>query len=236
MIISHRFNFIYIRTRKTASTSTELALSRFLGPEDVITPLCERDENLRKSLSIRGPQNYIVENGTKGFRQMNKPAIRLYNYIPAEELRNAVDESVWQTDYKFCIDRNPWDKVISLYYHRYKSPPRPSLLSFIESGECADAVNFGLYTVGDEPIVDFIGRYENLYTDMAKIFDILHLPWPPDLPWAKAQFREDRRPYSDVLSLDEAALISKTYAKEISFFGYIYDQRGISNKLGELCT
>jgi hypothetical protein len=39
MIISHKHKFIFLKTRKTASTSTEFALNEICGPEDVVTPV-----------------------------------------------------------------------------------------------------------------------------------------------------------------------------------------------------
>ncbi|MEL6382956.1 MAG: chondroitin 4-O-sulfotransferase, partial [Cyanobacteria bacterium J06626_18] len=32
MIISHEYKFIFLKTRKTAGTSIEIALSKFCGP------------------------------------------------------------------------------------------------------------------------------------------------------------------------------------------------------------
>ena len=45
---------------KTAGTSIEVALSRYLGADDVITPIFEEDEPLRAAPGYRGPQNYLV--------------------------------------------------------------------------------------------------------------------------------------------------------------------------------
>ena len=39
MIISRAHNFIFIKTRKTAGSSMEMALASHVGPEDVVTPL-----------------------------------------------------------------------------------------------------------------------------------------------------------------------------------------------------
>ena len=63
MIVSHRHRFIFIKTRKTASTSIEIALSQFCGPEDIITPIHPDDEAIRRSLGYPGPQNFLMQPG-----------------------------------------------------------------------------------------------------------------------------------------------------------------------------
>jgi len=56
MIVSHEHKFIFLKTKKTAGTSIELALTELCGPQDVITPLTEIDEARRTN--GRGPQNW----------------------------------------------------------------------------------------------------------------------------------------------------------------------------------
>ena len=41
MIVSHKHKFIFIKTKKTAGTAIEAALSELCGPQDVITPFRE---------------------------------------------------------------------------------------------------------------------------------------------------------------------------------------------------
>jgi hypothetical protein len=47
MIVSHEHKFIFLKTKKTAGTSIELALSELCGTDDVIAPLTEIDEARR---------------------------------------------------------------------------------------------------------------------------------------------------------------------------------------------
>ena len=58
MIINHSKKFIFFANRKTASTSTAIALSSSCDHNDVITPL-GRDEKIRKELGYQGPTNFI---------------------------------------------------------------------------------------------------------------------------------------------------------------------------------
>jgi hypothetical protein len=39
MIVSHKYKFIFLKTKKTAGTSIEISLSRYCDEDDIITPL-----------------------------------------------------------------------------------------------------------------------------------------------------------------------------------------------------
>ncbi len=57
MIVSHKHQFVFLKTRKSAGTSAEIALSKHCGPDDIITPLSPEDEAMRRDLGYRGAQN-----------------------------------------------------------------------------------------------------------------------------------------------------------------------------------
>jgi hypothetical protein len=67
MIVSHEHKFIFIKTKKTAGTAIEAALSELCGPSDMITPYREESERDRKG---RGPQNYRIEHKLKPQRPL----------------------------------------------------------------------------------------------------------------------------------------------------------------------
>ena len=62
MIISHEHRFIFLKTKKTAGTAIEAALSQLCGPECVVTPYREESEQDRKGLA---PQNYRIDHPLK---------------------------------------------------------------------------------------------------------------------------------------------------------------------------
>jgi hypothetical protein len=226
MIISHRHRFIFIKTRKTAGTSIEIALSRFCGAEDIITPITPKEEEIRKELGYRGPQNcflplvrYVPKDWARLFVK-GKRALVFYNHIPAKSIRTLVDEENWNTYFKFCFERNPWDKAISWYYWiTRQSEPQLSLSEFILSGK-ANRSDFGLYTINGEIVVDRVGLYENLSQELERIAEYLNLPDRIRLPKAKANYRKDRRHYREVLGLEEQGVIAKAFAREIAHLGY----------------
>lgn len=48
MIVSKKYGFIFLKTRKTAGTSIEIALSRATARDDIITRISADDEILRQ--------------------------------------------------------------------------------------------------------------------------------------------------------------------------------------------
>lgn len=71
MILCHKYKFIFLKTKKTASTSIELLLSKICGKNDIITPVSEltwlgnlrrfekvTEEDLREIIKAKPPQNY----------------------------------------------------------------------------------------------------------------------------------------------------------------------------------
>ncbi|WP_293059378.1 sulfotransferase family 2 domain-containing protein [Okeania sp. SIO2B3] len=112
MIISHKYKFIFLKTKKTGGTSIEISLSRYCGENDIITPISIEDEAIRKLLGKK-PQNYnMIESGEEK---------KYYNHIPAEEVKNQIGNSVWKSYYKFCFERNPFEQAISMYFFQTKS-------------------------------------------------------------------------------------------------------------------
>jgi hypothetical protein len=211
MIISHQHKFIFIKTKKTAGTSIEIALSKICGDADIITPISPEDENTRIALGYRGPQNYII-NGTQLF----------YNHIPARHVRALVGSEVWDSYFKFCFERNPWDKVISWYFWEYQTEPRPSISEFIQSGHAGLVGGFDLYTINGEIAVNRVCLYENMDREMVRIQNQLNLPDFPALPRAKSRFRSDKRHYRELLGAEDKIAIEKLFAREIDHFGFVF--------------
>lgn len=58
MLISHRYRFIFVKTRKTAGTSIETSLTRHCGNTDIITPISLQDEPWRGQFGVC-PQYYL---------------------------------------------------------------------------------------------------------------------------------------------------------------------------------
>jgi hypothetical protein len=227
MIISHKHKFIFIKTEKTAGTSIEIALSKFCGDDDIITPITPEDEYTRRRLSGRGPQNYIIPVEKYSPTDKVNPAFRnkplcFFNHASAKFIRQYIGEEIWGSYFKFCFERNPWDKVISWYFWVNQSAQRPSITEFIRSGKANLIRGFDLYTIDGVLSVDNVYSFEKLDLELEKIQNRFQFPGKLELPRAKGGYRKDRRHYRDILSEEDRRLIENIYAREIALFGYTW--------------
>jgi hypothetical protein len=230
MIISHKYKFIFLRTRKTAGTSIEIALSEFCGADDIITWIEKEDEAIRTELGYRGPQNSFLPFFKYKYHDLKK-LVRTFqpkafaNHNPARFIRQYAGLEIWNTYYKFCFERNPFDKAISRYYFSTRPPkPRPSISKYLASVRVDMLSNWSIYTINDHVAVDFVGRYEKLDEDLQKIAETLGLPSRLSLPRAKSKFRENREHYSKVLNPQDRTRIERVCAKEIGEFAYRWEE------------
>jgi hypothetical protein len=230
MIISHRHKFIFLKTNKTAGTSIEIALSEFCGDQDIITPISPPDEKIRAELGYAGPQNFLAPIADYRFTDIGRLILTgrrkrlFYNHISAKDIRQIIGEEVWSGYFKFCVERNPWERVVSLYYHIHLSEPRPSFSSFIDSDAPLILKRRGLdlYTIDGELAVDRICRFERLDDELRDVAEHLKLPSELKLPRAKSQFRPDKRSPADLMSSRDRDRIGHIFEDEIRRFGYAF--------------
>ena len=153
MIINHSKKFIFFANRKTASTSTAIALSSSCNHNDVITPL-GRDEKIRKELGYQGPTNFIpwwnklnyfaikakCKLQKKGVSRYLK-SIGLHTHIEATTAlsKNYISTSIFESYYSFCFIRNPWDQALSHFFLNSKKTRdcRPSTWTPSSKAECS---------------------------------------------------------------------------------------------------
>ncbi len=230
MIVNHRYKFIYIKTRKTAGTSLEIALSKYCNQNDIITPILEDDEQIRKEYGYPGPQNYQVPQryySKIDLLRLKKMGIikEYYKHANANFIKKNIAPEVWNSYFKFTFERNPYDKALSFYYFEMKSKDlNMNIDHFLhEYAHLPRLSNWHMYTINDHPVCDFIGRYEQLEKDLDFIQQQLGLPDKIEMPNAKGGFRTNRDPYQNVISNKGRKRIETVCAKEIYHFGYEWD-------------
>jgi len=228
MIISHKYKFIFLKTNKTAGTSIEIALSGVCGDDDILSPISPVDEIKRSELGYRGPQHYLARAREYGIVDVGRLLVkgkkknRFRSHISATEVKALIGDETWNSYYKFCFERNPWDRVISLYYWRCKSEPRPTIAEFIDSGVLRRLKRNGidLYSINGQVAVDKICRFENIAEELELLRTRLGIPEKLELPRAKSSFRKDKRGYRDILDTEQQARIADFFSDEIKLMGY----------------
>ncbi len=228
MILSHKHRFIFLKTNKTAGTSIEIALSQFCGPDDIITPIPKKDEQIREELGFRGPQNYGKPPTSLAGRAWRKlfgsKEPRFYNHMPASELKPLVGDAIWNSYFKFCFERNPWDRVVSMYYWHNKEEPRPSMEEFIRSDkiDLLEQRGRGIYSIGGEIVVDRICKFENISEEMTEVLSTVGIEQAIELPRAKGGHRPKKAGYKELMSDSDREEIRARFADEIERLGYSF--------------
>jgi Sulfotransferase family len=232
MIVSHKHKFIFIKTKKTAGTAIEAALSELCGPSDVITAFREESEQDRKGLS---PQNYRIEHPLKPKRSLLRKllmrperyyhqSVGFYEHMPAWRVRAYVGEEVWRSYFKFAFDRNPWERQVSWYLYKTKGKrPRPSFERFMANRRRAYVDNYQLYTIDGALAVDFLGRYERLEEDLNAALERAGVGRRVMIPRTNVTPNKDEsRDYRSYYSPEIRARVAEWYQPEIALLGYGY--------------
>ena len=129
MIFSELHNFLFLKGRKVASTSFEVALSKICGADDIITPITPVDERYRIDLGYRHAQNfgadsdklegYIreVKNADSAqFDQIKKPKGLIKDHCTFQEAWDFFGERL-RGKKVIAIARNPYQTILSRLNH-----------------------------------------------------------------------------------------------------------------------
>ena len=140
--------------------------------------------------------------------------------MPAWRVQTYLGEDVWRSYFKFAFDRNPWDRQVSWYFYKTKSKSSPLLFDdFLASKKHAYVNNYELYTIKSDLAVDFLGRYERLETDFAKVLEFIGVRQSIALPRINVSTVRERD-YRDYYSPRTKAIVADWYAPEIAMFGH----------------
>lgn len=236
-IISHTHRMIFLRTRKTASTSIEYALLPHLSPHDFIStskgaePLDHpwwRTTN-RTTRLANEPE---LKEKLARFRRLRRFGIYLHE--PARGVRRAVRPAVWNEYIKIAVERHPYDRVISMWQWRTRQhEQRPSIdrfLRFLEQEKQAAVdwrgrgskwqlySNWPIYAIGDEVVADQLIRWEDLAVELPKILAELGIH-SIQLGRHKARNR-DPEATLDLLDDEARERIYRLYQREFETLGY----------------
>jgi hypothetical protein len=233
MILSHRHKLIFIKVSKTASSSIELALEPICGPEDIVSTQQKHPGGANPWPDEQGykPRNYRglflpKLNSERPLHQLRNDIRDLierrkfYNHMSAFEIRARAGRQIFDSYFKFCFERNPWDKAVSFFFWvkaRHEVPY--DFETFTQIRKLPS--RFDLYTLNGKLAVDFVGNYETLEADFGRALRQAGIAEPPPLPRAKAKFRPPGH-YRDYYTDVSRRAVAKQFEREIEMFRYTF--------------
>ena len=214
MLLSHRYQFLFVHIAKTGGTSVRSALQRYRWRDPYYLP-----QWIASRLS-----------GMTGHRL----GIKLPRHCKAITAQEMLPREFYDSLFKFAFVRNPWDLQVSSYHHIRRE--RPQLMQANESFEdflrrkldperpwqyhldtSVESQSDYVIDLQGRQIVDFIGRYETLQEDFDHICDRIGIT-PITLPHRrKASDRADYRGYYDDST---RRLVAEHFAPDIERLGY----------------
>lgn len=218
MLVSHRYRFILIKTRKTAGSSLE----------GLLQPLCVPDGFKVKHTA----DEIITEAGIVGARARGISDSGYGAHMSAKAIRKAVGAQAFEAFIKIVPVRDPFDKVVSWYWHVM---PRDTKERVAEN--FADARSLfrdwlrmrpelntdeKFYSINKRPFDCFLVRYEHLSEDIESLSRKLGVPLDlKSLPQWKTATRLHRdRDTAEYYDKRTADIVRNKFAYDFDNFGY----------------
>ena len=181
MMLLHDHKILFLKPKKVAGTSFEIALSKYAGKKDIITPISPKDEDLRQKLGFRGAQNFSygwadvltqpIRFLPKAISKREWPA-KFLNHISAKKARTLVGKQIWNEYTKVSIVRNPYEYLISIYFWRTRGKvDRPSFEAWCLKNPIIFEYNRDQYFIDGDNVVDLYIRFENFAEDIQALED-----------------------------------------------------------------
>lgn len=227
MIISNKHHFIFIKTRKTASTSIQAALASVCGPSDIIAG--GRREISQNCWNTWYEYVFLRAKAIRHHR-LFWPIQRFHSRHASIEVVSKVMGERFTTYFKFAFVRNPFDLVVSRYYWD-RSQNRHTYNDFaLWLSECyaqqrlweKDLLNRYTHIDGICQL-DYVGRFEKLQDDFRYVCNAIGIDHS-ELPEKKSGFRPTQR-YQDHYSPETRSLVAQLFADDLRLFGYSFEEK-----------
>jgi len=208
-MLSHAHSTIFIHIPKSAGQSIELVFLRLNG-----LAWKERAQLLlmRNDDQSKGPKRLAH--------------LRACDYVAFGH----VCQQQFDRYFKFTFVRNPWDRLVSRY-HFAKNGAKAGT-SFKDFVQTIHSENTGkgepsfrrqvdfIFDQEARSLVNFIGRFENLSEDFARVCEALGLG-RQQLPHVNAA--PERRPYQEYYDAETKSLVDSMFQADIEQFAYSFE-------------
>lgn len=174
------------------------------------------------------------------------PGQPIPNHLTAAQLRDLLGAERWSTLRTFAFVRNPWDRLVSWHsmiinnpdhpgpFFRYVRETAPHFRDVLRCTEKIPVTSAGvtswrcLFTNQTDYLVDadghtlvgFVGRFEKLREDIARLLPFLGLPPERIHQLPHHRHNSAHRHYTEYYDAELAARVGERFAKDIATFGY----------------
>ncbi|MBL8659254.1 MAG: sulfotransferase family 2 domain-containing protein [Rhodospirillales bacterium] len=212
-LISRQRKFIFIHVYKVAGTSISEALEKY-----------EEAYRLKKAARFLWRFTFLrARRLREGLGLKNQ--YPLLDHALARDIKPLVPD--FDTYFKFCFVRNPWDWQVSLYHfttqrwytRTHKIAAGMDFQKFIE-WRCEGNYKLQRDFIVDydgTSLVDFIGKLENIEADFATVCDRIGIQ--NTLPHLN---KSDHTDYRSYYNEHTKSLVARTFRDDIEMFGYSF--------------
>jgi hypothetical protein len=217
MIISHSHRFIFFHVAKTGGMSIRKALQDY----------CQEPDRFR----INRPSK-VKAGQPNPFYEVWEA---LLLHATMRDAQKELPGEIFNSYYKFAFVRNPWDWQVSMYHFILRDPTHVKHEQVKQLGSFAAYLTWVIATDNPYPkgatklqsrvltdakgklLADFVGRYETLEQDFAKICDRLGIA--VELPHVNGSVHRDYRDYYDA---NTRQLVAEHFRADIELFQYTF--------------
>lgn len=207
MIISHKHKFIFFAIPKTGTHSIRFALRPYLADED------------EEHVSLFHNARLNIDD----FKD------RANGHMSVQEIRPHITDEIWNSYFKFCFVRNPWDRFVSTVFFKNEHVQQEDkyaypLMKYTIDKETDNTSLFYrpqtayLIDEANNLAMDFIGRTENMQADYETICKHLNIPCQQLERKNTSQHHHYHNYYDNELQQKVGSL----YRQDIENFGYSF--------------
>lgn len=218
MLVSHNYKFVFIKTIKTAGTSTEIFLE----------PYCIRSLGESHARKVT-----ITDDGIVGTRMSQFAAQRdeYYNHMLPSKIREKIGSDIFDSYTKIANIRNPFDILVSHYhfeplYVMFAGNKKYSFEEYLFQTDVVEKLSQNyreLHFIEDKFIIDEVLRYENLQSDLTKLIGKLNLPNPTRrLSHYKKSMKRKDKGYKEFYNSETRNLVENHFKFYLDLFNYTF--------------
>ncbi|MGR3503042.1 hypothetical protein [Pseudaestuariivita sp.] len=224
VLVSHSHAFIFLKSRKTAGTSVEMALEPFCRPAGARVV-----EKTHTRITVQG----VVGQRKVPTAKLTKADARWYHHMPARKVAEQIGPEIWERYAKITSVRNPYARMVSYYFWLALrdgggvpegwQAQREDFATFVASDYWqADA---GIVSTDTGLAVTHAVRQEHIEGDLLKLADHLALDKGRiTVPTTKfTRDHPDRKPVPEYFDAKTAAIVKKRCAWMFELGGYSED-------------